>query len=91
MHFDIPNPYIVAIQLQEDYDHPARLEWINERMDWIQDNVKHYYQSFFIRNAVEVTPSMIENHDCKGEWFGERWVMHFSDPCDATFFKLRWG
>ena len=91
MRFRISPAYIVSLEVPNGYDQDQLRFWVKDRCEWLQLKALHPYQAFVIRNATEITQEMIFNHTTIGDVVGNLWVIHFSDPNEATLFKLTFG
>lgn len=89
MKFSHNAVHVVSVAFAPETEN--RQEWAIGLMDWLEANIHHPYQSFYLRTATMVTEEMIKIRETTGDSFGELWMFMFEEPSDAVLFKLTWG
>lgn len=82
---------IVILDFENFHDKEDRVSFVNTIGQWVADNVYGKVDTIFIRQGIYVDEQTVLNNGTVGDTHYEQWLWVFSDPKEATLFKLTFG
>lgn len=91
MKLDVTTGAMVMLDLSKIREQAERLKLVDQIGQWTADNVYGQVDTVFIRQGSHVSEQMVLNCETLGHTIEEQWLWIFSDPKEATLFKLTFG
>lgn len=82
---------IVLLDMENMRDKEDRVSFVDRLGQWVADNVYGTIDTVFIRQGIHVDEKTVLDNGTVGDTYYEQWMWIFSDPKEATLFKLTFG